>query len=425
MGAQSRLLPPSIPFGFFFAALIFHLLFWVGLFFSAEDMLVFAGGTGPALATIHLLTLGVFVMTAMGASFQLLPVATGAGARALWIHRIILFFYVPGVSILVWGFASHMHHAMALGAALTIAALFLYAGVLFDLLRRAEHLKKALAHTWVAWASLILFCLAGFSLIADQEHGFLPDHNAMAVAHMVLAAFGFMGLFAAGFSYILVPMFALSPTPPAILSTLSWWMLVLALGIAVPSILFDFAEFTVIAMVLAILGVGLHLRAMFWSLKNGMRKNLGLSFLMIKGGWGALPWAILTGGLLAAGFLPDQGVRLFGLLVLAGWLLTFLLGVLQRIIPFLASMNMTVPGYKTPTLSALGNEKLLTGHAVCHASACALLAIAFLFDLAPVLQAGALTGFLGACLFFIYALMVLMSYLTYHRQARAGDDTAA
>lgn len=424
MGAQSRLLPPSIPFRFFLSAMVFHALFWVGLFFSADKALAFAGGPGPVLATIHILTLGVFVMTAMGASFQLLAVATGVAARALWPLRLVFFLYLPGVIILVWGFATGIHLRMALGAALTILALLVYAGILFDTLWRSEQLKKALAHTWVAWGALILFAAAGFSLIADQEHGFLPDHNAMAVAHMVLAAFGFMGLFAVGFSTILVPMFALSPNPPAKPSTLAFWLLVMALILGVPAILFGFAELIVLAMVLAIVGVTLHVGAMIWCLKNGMRKNLGLSFVMIKSGWAALPLSLLVGGLLAAGFLPEQGIRIFGLLVLAGWLLTFVLGILQRIVPFLASMNMTVPGHPTPTLSALADERLLKVHAILHGVALTLLFAGFLFHQEIAVKAAAILGFCGACFFLLYALKVVQSFLAYHRKAKAGAAQA-
>ena len=55
----------------------------------------------------------------------------------------------------------------------------------------------------------------GVVLIADMEHGFLPDHGSIALVHFIVAVYGFMGLLVLGFSYILVPMFALSPAPPA------------------------------------------------------------------------------------------------------------------------------------------------------------------------------------------------------------------
>ena len=77
--AGERLLPYGIPFRFFGAAVLFHVAAWVVLALHGDDVADFRGGSGPVLAALHLITLGVFVMTAMGASLQLLPVATLQG----------------------------------------------------------------------------------------------------------------------------------------------------------------------------------------------------------------------------------------------------------------------------------------------------------------------------------------------------------
>ena len=75
-GAVSRLLPASIPFRFFGAAVVYHLLAWIALGADPQGVPRFAGGLGWPLAALHLVTLGVLAMTAIGASLQLLPVAT-------------------------------------------------------------------------------------------------------------------------------------------------------------------------------------------------------------------------------------------------------------------------------------------------------------------------------------------------------------
>ena len=71
-----------------------------------------------------------------------------------------------------------------------------------------------------------------------------------------------------------------------------------------------------------------------------MRRDLGRSFALVR-----LGWAFLVGSL-AAGLPRSRWTRrstasrpLFGLALIGGWLLTFLLGILQRIVPFLASMH--------------------------------------------------------------------------------------
>ena len=72
---------------------------------------------------------------------------------------------------------------------------------------------------------------------------------------------------------------------------------------------------------------------------------------------------------------PDSPAgRLFALAAVLGWLLSFLMGVLQRILPFLASMHAAQGRRRPPTPSALTLTRALNWHAVAHALALALLA---------------------------------------------------
>jgi len=414
MGAQSRLLPPSIPFRFFFAACIFHIVFWALVMIGADWVPSFAGGTGPVLAAIHALTLGVFTMTAMGASFQLLTVATGVALRAVWPCHLSWWLFFPGVLLLLVGFAVNHHHTQAVGAFATIGGLVVYFLVIADLLARTKSLKLAVSHAWVALVALLGLVGLGFALIADFEHSFFEDHAAMGLAHFILAVFGFMGMLAMGFSTILVPMFALSPAVP---EKAGW----AAFGTVLPALLLcvygaalkvDLALYG--GLLIGLVGVALHLWCMAQSLKKGMRKRLGLSFIIVKAGWIMLPVVLLLGAAVLADLVGDAGITLFGFAALVGWMLTFLLGILQRIIPFLASMNMNRKGSKPPTLSEMADERLLKITAVCHALAVILVALGIVQDQGNFVFAGALCGTLGAITFLWYGVSVATTYLSYH-----------
>ncbi|MFZ2648540.1 MAG: hypothetical protein WA210_00405, partial [Burkholderiaceae bacterium] len=102
-GAASRLLPVSIPFRFFGAAVVYHLLAWLALLAGAQDLPRFSGGWGWVPAGLHLLTLGALVMSAIGASLQLLPVATRQPLRWLRWPAAIWWLYTPGVAALALG----------------------------------------------------------------------------------------------------------------------------------------------------------------------------------------------------------------------------------------------------------------------------------------------------------------------------------
>ena len=80
--SRSRLLPMSLPFRFFGAAVAFQVAAWGVLFAFSGEFLAFETGLGPIFAALHLLTLGVLAMAAIGATLQLLPVATRQPVRA-------------------------------------------------------------------------------------------------------------------------------------------------------------------------------------------------------------------------------------------------------------------------------------------------------------------------------------------------------
>jgi hypothetical protein len=95
----ARLLPASIPFRFL-AALLFHLLGWTAMAASAPILASAEGGLGLPVAGLHLMTLGVLTVTAVGAGFQLLPVAIQADLPAVWPCRLISWLLLPGVAVL-------------------------------------------------------------------------------------------------------------------------------------------------------------------------------------------------------------------------------------------------------------------------------------------------------------------------------------
>ncbi len=422
MGAQSRLLPASLPFRFFVAAGIFHVFVWAVLFLGADEVGSFVGGPGLPLGSIHLLTLGVFVMTAIGASFQLLTVATGVAHRWVWACKLTWWLYLPGVLLLIHGLASGQHYFQAGGALLTIVALIVFLVVVGNMLSRAKSLQMALAHTWVGLVVLVCLFVLGFMLIVDFDHGFMPDHNAVALTHLILAVFGFMGMLTFGFSYILVPMFALSPAPPEKLGYTSFQMAVGALVLAIIGTLFSVALVQILAIILGIVAAGIHIWIMIWSLKNGMRKKLGLSFVMVKAAWGMLIITLLIGILVVMGTAGDKAATLFGFLALFGWLLTFLIGILQRIIPFLASMNMNKKGVKAPRLSEMANETSLNVHAVCHGLAVLIISLGIVLDQTLFVQAGAISGVIGSISFLWFVLAIIKSYRAYHNTPEAPDS---
>ena len=417
-GAASRLLPASIPFRFFGAAAIYHLLAWIALLAGATDVPRFAGGLGWPLAALHLVTLGVLVMTAIGASLQLLPVAT---RRPVESHRwpaVIWWIYTPGVAAVALGMGLPAPILLGGGALAVCIALAGYAVLLARNLLGADGMPVVIAHGSAALGALFVALVTAISLAGAYLGVPLLGRGMALDLHVTFAAYGFMGLLALGLSYILVPMFALAAASDERRARQS-------LGLALAALLLAAVGAAGVApqpLLLAAVGTGaaavaLHWRQMNIALKTGMRRNLGRSVTLMKIAWACLA-ASLAAGLGVALNAPFEGMAaLFGLLLIGGWLLTFLLGVLQRIVPFLASMHRAPGHRRPPTPSSLTAERPLAIHYACHLTALSLLMGAIIADSRWLAVAGALTGGAGAVAFGSFLATV-------RRRMFAPEDTA-
>ena len=399
-GAKSRLLPASIPFRFFAAAAVFHVLGWAALAVSAPHAVSFRGGLGPTLAAVHLFTLGVLTAAAIGASTQLLPVATRRALAATWPIRLVFWLFVPGLAALAASMYAAQSQLGIAAAAVTVAGLLLFAGLLADNLRRATGVPVVAAYGWAALASLAGLTALGVALMLDYETGLLRNHPSFALAHLILGGFGFMGLLVFGFSHILVPMFALSAAPAQRPSLIALALALLGVALGALGALADNVATLTLAALAGLAASALHIFLMRQVLAAGMRKRLGLSFLLVRAAWWMLPLCVLVGLATLHGFAGPNGATLFGFLLLDGWLLTFLLGVLQRILPFLASMHTArSAGSSPPLLSELAASTPLKLHAGCHGLALVAISVAIAADFAPLMTAGALIGLAGALAF--------------------------
>jgi hypothetical protein len=399
-GAKGRLLPRSIPFRFFAAAAVFHALMWLALLLGADDAVGFRGGLGPALASVHLLTLGVLTTTAIGASVQLLPVATRRTLHAVWPIKLIFWLTVPGIIALCVGMQMAQTDILVPASAATAAGLLLFCILLADNLRRASSLPVVGAYGWAALAMLVLVIGLGVMLSINEEAGFLPDHGAAALAHMILGGFGFMGLLALGFSHVLIPMFALASAPPKQPGYASFAAATTAVILGALGALTGSRAVLTVALLVGLAAAATHLWLMQRVLKSGMRKRLGLSFILVRTAWFMLPVTLLAGLAALYGLAGRNGGTLFGFLLLFGWLLTFLLAILQRIMPFLASMFAPpVANGGTAIVSEFANARSLKIHAICHGLALALLTAAILLGDTTLARLGSAAGLAGALAF--------------------------
>ncbi|MBI3445812.1 MAG: hypothetical protein HY055_10750 [Magnetospirillum sp.] len=422
MGAKDRLLPPSIPYRFFVAAVAFHLLAWILLLAAgAEGVIGFVGGQGLVLAALHLITLGTLAMTAMGAGIQLLPVATRRPLGPIWAIKLMFILYAPGVALFAIGLATGLAGFQHGGAGLAVAGLMLFAVLVGANLRKVNDLPGVTLHAGLAVVSLVGLAVLGLLLVIDFTKGFLPDHGAMAAAHAVLAGYGFMGMLALGFSYVLIPMFVLGSAVPDQVGRRSAALSAAGLVCGAAGSAMGLAPLTVLGIVLGLVACGVYLRGMAASVKSRMKKRLEPFFRMVWVAWALLPVSLVAGLAPALGAPADPWASLWGFLLVFGWLLSFVTAILQRIMPFLASMHSSALGGKPALLSHLAPKLPADIHLACHSAALFLIAAGMVGGWVWPLRLGLIAGLAGAISFGVYTFMVLRRYRSHMAAAAAAN----
>lgn len=422
MGAKDRLLPPSVPYRFFVTAIIMHVAGWAVLLAGADGVPGFLGGTGPALAGLHLMTLGVLAMTGIGAAFQMLPVATRRQLGPLWAIRLTWWLFAPGVAVLCAGMAMSWTWALHIGALLTVAGLGLFAFLVASTMLRVTDLPAVTSHVWLSLLSLVALAVLGLALVADLDENFLPDRPSVAAAHAVLGGYGFMGMLVMGFSYVLVPMFVLTRGVPDSIGVRTASLSGLGLALGAGGVLAGFSWAVALGAILGIVAAILHVKALLAALETRMRRKLEPFFRLIRMGWLLLPVSLLAGLAAAVGERSELAVPLWGFLLVFGWLLTFATGILQRIMPFLASMHSGADGGKPVLVSRLVAQLPLTLHAIGHGLALILIVAGLLALDGNMVRAGAASGLAGSLCFAAFAVELMRRYRAHERNNKGPQE---
>ncbi len=422
-GAKQRLLAERIPALFFGTAISAHVIAWAALALVAAELPYFAGGPGPVLAVVHTLTLGVLLCTAFGASLQMLPVALGQPAPTEGVCLVIFVALVTGAVPLITGFALTSVTLMGSAALPLVAAVALYVREIAALLRGGS----GPLHWFILTAiiALSVAVLLAAALAANYTLGFLPDHGRIAAVHAVLAGFGFMGLMALGLSQILIPMFAIAEPPEEAPVRRAYALAAAALVLALSGLGTGVAPLTAAGAGVGLLAAAQHVQTMRAVVAKRLRRRMGPEFILLGASWAALLLALLAAAGGALGLLSETGGALVIVLVLFGWLLSILTGVLQRILPFLASMQAARAQTRSLAPAKLVEERALMIHLYGHLAGLGAVAAGTAVAIPWLIVAGAAAGTIGAVGFAWFALTVLQrtrSHLKAHALGRLSPS---
>ena len=327
----------------FGAALLWLLAGACGLVATANDL---AAGNFLAphlLAVTHAFTLGVLTTTIYGALYQFFPGALGVSIRSVRVAYWTWALHTTGTLLLVAGFWTWRPALLGAGWVLLFGGVFGSSWNLLPQRRRAPHglvvgRYVSAGHIALGTAMLVAGARIGNSL------GWWPmDRMAVIASHFHLAVFGFVVFTAVGVGSWMLPMFLLAARAPT--WPLRWIGPAGLLGLALlttgalgawPAVTRGGGALVLASALLYLTQLGLYFR-------HAERRPLDPALAHVAAGVLHFALAVAIGATILAGNDAARTWTAYGLLAIVGWLVLLVVGVLYKILPFLAWMNLFGP----------------------------------------------------------------------------------
>ncbi len=364
-GLDFKQAPPiSVPFRFFLTAPLFALLAAALMLWHGDDL--FASRWSPAtLAVVHLLTLGCMTMVMAGAMTQMLPVLAGAPVDR---PRIVAAIVHPALSVGTLLLACGFLFAQPLLLKFAIAILALGLGVFLiatlSILSRTRPTVTVFAVA-LATIALAVTLVLGLTLGASRAWGVALPSLSLRDLHPAWGLMGWTGLLVAGVAYQIVPMFQITPNYPR------WLTRGFASTMFAALTMMSIAQWQDGRMgwqwldllcVCLIAGAYILFAGITLNLQRQRRRRLAdvtLEFWRVGMVCMALAAALLVSQKFSL-LRFSQAEVLLGVLVIVGAALSFISGMLCKIVPFLAWFHLqsrSGVGTAVPNVRTLLPEK--------------------------------------------------------------------
>lgn len=364
----------ATPLRFFLTGPVFGIAAGVVLILMPE--ILESRWTPGALAITHLLTVGFMLMIMVGATFQILPVVIGtslprSGPLAVVVHACLL----AGTISLSWGLGSTSPDILLVAVVLLGAGstLFLAAaayGMWYAPVTQASQRDMRLALLSQVVAITLGLALA-MVLARDTPLPLLP----MLKLHVGWAWLGGAGILLAATSWVVVPMFQITPAYPATMTR--YWAITTCAALVLWSggILFDLAIVESLLISILIVLAASYVITTLRLQQRSRRSNPDATHRMFQFGMlniGAGIVCVLAAQYLESPLLPV----LAGILVIYGGFVSVMMGMLYKIVPFLAWLHLVQDGIKAPNMRKLQPDAPVRWHTRSHMVVVAALVVA-------------------------------------------------
>ena len=428
--------PISVPYRFFLTAPLFGAIAGLVLVLLGPQTLESRWSPG-ALAMTHLIVVDFMLQAMCGSLLQFVAVVAGAN---IWRPRLVAHIVHPlitaGAIFLASAFLLEQRVLFLVAAAVFVAALGMFLTVMAIALLRTPARGMSIHVLRVAVFGLLVTVILGASLAVTLglEDHLQTDWSLIALinVHVAWGLGGWALMLVIGVSYLVVPMFQLTPAYPVWLTRLvpAGLFLVLclwSLQLVAPSAA---AQSWQAGVGLAgVLLAGIYAVTTLW-LQAKRRRRLSDPTLLY---WRvamlslvafALSWVVFEA-------VPQLGGNLraplwLGVLAIPGLFLSVITGMLYKIMPFLNWLHLQQQGgtaMPPPNMKQMIPERAMRGQMRLHFTALGLLLAAVIW---PALAVPAGLAFTGSCLWLEWNLLgAARVYTSFRDKIRATSGSGA
>jgi len=349
--------PISAPLRFFLTAPLFGIIAGILILMSDSSVLMSRYSIDSILVT-HAVTIGLFSFIMFGALTQMLPVL--AGAKIVKVEFITTFSHlllVVGLLSMIGGLKFEISLLNYLAyISLGLGFLTMILSILYSI-KNVEHFTATIRGMFVSLFFALFITFMGVYLLYEYASNDISSlHHSLADVHSVWAVFGFAGLLIIGVAFQVLPMFYVAPrfknfckkrvVHLITFGLLSWLFLTLY-----------YEEYALYAK--------LFIAVFFWAfattvwIKLNKRKR-PISDVTVWY-WRAASIFLTLGSFL---WIFDESFKheyivMVSILIGGGFILSIMIGMLYKIVPFLVWFHLNGMGYmKIPTINEMIDKDL-------------------------------------------------------------------
>jgi len=349
--------PISAPLRFFLTAPLFGILAGFLILFSDVPSLINRYSMDAIIVT-HSITIGMFAFIMFGSLTQMLPVL--AGAKMLKVKLVTTLSHlllVTGLLFMIFG--------LKLGINFLTVFSYIFLGIGFLLmifsvayaLKSVNHFTATIKGMSASLIFVFFISLMGAFLLYEYATDSISKyHLLVANIHSVWAIFGFSGLLIIGVAFQVLPMFYVAPKFKQFCKRRVVYLISIGLIIWMFLNIFyeDYALYS-----------KLWIATFFWAfattvwLKFNKRKRPVVDVTVWY--WRTASIFLTLGSFLWIfdEFFKHEYIVMVGILIGGGFILSIMIGMLYKIVPFLVWFHLNGMGYmKIPTLTEMIDKDL-------------------------------------------------------------------